>query len=53
LLFGLLTDRYELGSVLVMGNFYFDGRIEIFGDARLTAALLDHLTHREGVTLLL
>ena len=46
LLFGLLTDRYERGSVLVTSNLDFAIWTEIFGDAQLTAALLDRLTHR-------
>ncbi len=46
LLFGLLTDRYERGSVLVTSNLDFSSGTEIFGDPRLTAALLDRLTHR-------
>ena len=46
LLFGVLTERYERESVLVTTNLDFASWTEIFGDARLTAALLDRLTHR-------
>jgi len=46
LLFGVLSDRYERGSVLVTTNLDFASWTEIFGDARLTGALLDRLTHR-------
>ena len=46
LLFGLLTNRYERGSVLVTSNLDFASWTEIFGDPRLTAARLDRLTHR-------
>jgi len=42
----LLTDRYERGWVLVTSNLDFASWTEIFGDPRLTAALLDRLTHR-------
>jgi len=46
LLFGTLTERYERGSVLVTTNLDFASWTEVFGDSRLTAALLHRLTHR-------
>ncbi len=46
LLFGVLSDRYERGSVLLTTNLDFASWTEVFGDARLTGALLDRLTHR-------
>ena len=49
LLFGVLTERYERGSVLITSNLDFASWTEIFGDARLTGALLDRLTHRAHI----
>jgi DNA replication protein DnaC len=46
LLFGVLTERHERGSVLVTTNLDFASWTDVFGDARLTGALLDRLTHR-------
>ena len=46
LLFGLLTDRYERGSVLVTSNLDFASWTEVFGNPQLTAAPPDRLTHR-------
>lgn len=46
LLFGVLSDRYERGSVLITTNLDFASWTDVFGEARLTGALLDRLTHR-------
>ena len=46
LLFGILTERYERGSVLVTTNLDFASWTEVLGDPRLTGVLLDRLTHR-------
>lgn len=46
LLFQFFTDRYERASVLLTTNLVFARWTEVFGDERLTAALLDRLTHR-------
>jgi DNA replication protein DnaC len=51
LLFQFLADRYERGSVLVTGNLEFSRWAEVFGDAALTAALLDRLTHHAHILL--
>ena len=45
LLFEVLSQRYERGSILVTTNLPFDERTEVFGSERLTDALLDRLPH--------
>lgn len=49
LMFQFFAERYEKGSVLVTTNLEFSRWTEVFGDATLTAALLDRLTHRSHV----
>jgi len=46
LLFRLLTDRYERSSVLLTSNLAFADWAQVFQGERMTAALLDRLTHR-------
>ena len=45
LLFEVISQRYERGSILATSNLPFDEWTEIFGSQRLTGALLDRLTH--------
>lgn len=49
LMFQFFAERYEAGSVLVTTNLEFSRWTEVFGDATLTAALLDRLTHHSHV----
>ena len=45
LLFQVFSDRYEKGPLIVTSNLPFAQWTHVFGDAALTAALLDRLTH--------
>ena len=49
LMFQFFAERYEVGSVMVTTNLEFSRWTEVFGDATLTAALLDRLTHHSHV----
>ena len=51
LLFQFCAERYERGSILITTNLDFARWAEVFGDATLTAALLDRLTHHAHVLL--
>jgi DNA replication protein DnaC len=45
-LFQFCSDRYLKGSMVITTNLEFQRWTEVFGDERLTAALLDRLTHK-------
>jgi len=51
LLFQVLADRYERGSVIITTNLGFADWTQLFGDPTLTAALLDRLTHKAHIIL--
>ena len=52
LLFGILAQRYERASVIVTTNLEFSEWVQLFAEEKLTAALLDRLTHRYQVFLM-
>lgn len=45
LLFQVFADRYERGSLLITSNLPFSEWAQVFQGERMTAALLDRLTH--------
>ena len=45
LLFEVISQRYERGSLIITSNLPFDEWTEVFGSERLTGAILDRLTH--------
>lgn len=49
LLFNLLSDRNERGSIIITTNLTFDRWQEIFKDVMLTAAIADRLAHKAHI----
>ncbi len=45
MLFEIISQRYERGSIIITSNLPFDEWTEVFGSERLTGAILDRLTH--------
>jgi len=49
LFFQFVAERHETGSLIITSNLEFSRWEEVFGDAALTTALLDRITHRAHI----
>jgi DNA replication protein DnaC len=49
LLFDLISERYEARSTMITTNLSFGEWVQVFGDEKLTTALLDRLGHHAHV----
>ncbi|WP_041282048.1 ATP-binding protein [Desulfohalobium retbaense] len=45
----MLAERHERGSLIITSNLGFGDWTQVFGDANLTATLLDRLTHKAHI----
>ncbi|MHB1128419.1 MAG: IS21-like element helper ATPase IstB [Bacillota bacterium] len=52
LLFQFCSERYERASMIITSNLEFSEWTQVFGDDKLTAALLDRLTHHAHILLM-
>jgi DNA replication protein DnaC len=49
LLFRVISERYETGSIIITTNLNFSKWTELFMDKRMTTALLDRVTHNAAI----
>jgi DNA replication protein DnaC len=52
LLFNCFSSRYERGSLIITTNLEFSEWNKVFGDEKMTAALLDRVTHNAHILLM-
>lgn len=52
LLFQFFSARHERGSMMVTSNLDFGDWVQLFGDEKMTAALLDRMTHHAHILLM-
>ena len=49
LLFRVISERYEVGSVIITTNLHFSRWTNLFLDKTMTTALLDRVTHNATI----